>query len=45
VGVEPTPDNVQLGMKVALTTFPIGVDGAGTEAIGFGFTPQEATHG
>jgi uncharacterized OB-fold protein len=42
VGTEPTPDNVRLGMKVKLTTFPIGVDGAGTEAVGFGFTPQEA---
>jgi uncharacterized OB-fold protein len=42
VGVDPTPDNVRLGMKVRLTTFPIGVDGAGTEAVGFGFTPQEA---
>ena len=42
VGTEPTPENVQLGMKVRLTTFPIGVDGAGTEAVGFGFSPQEA---
>ena len=42
VGVDPTPDNVRLGMKVRLTTFPIGVDGAGTEAVGFGFAPQEA---
>jgi uncharacterized protein len=42
VGTEPTPENVRLGMKVRLTTFPIGVDGAGTEAVGFGFTPQEA---
>jgi uncharacterized OB-fold protein len=42
VGTEPTPENVRLGMKVRLTTFPIGVDGAGTEAVGFGFSPQEA---
>jgi uncharacterized OB-fold protein len=42
VGPEPTPENVRLGMKVRLTTFPIGVDGAGTEAVGFGFSPQEA---
>jgi uncharacterized protein len=41
VGVDPTPENVQLGMKVELTTFPIGADGAGTEAVGFGFTPLE----
>ena len=42
VGVEPDPDHVHLGMKVELTTFPIGVDGAGTEAVGFGFQPLEA---
>jgi uncharacterized OB-fold protein len=41
VDVEPDPDHVQLGMKVRLTTFPIGTDGAGTEAIGFGFAPLE----
>ena len=28
-------------MKVRLTTFPIGTDSNGTEAIGFGFEPQE----
>jgi uncharacterized OB-fold protein len=42
VDVEPTPEHVRLGMKVELTTFPIGTDSAGTEAIGFGFRPQEA---
>jgi uncharacterized OB-fold protein len=42
VGVDPTPENVQLGMKVELTTFPIGADGAGTEAVGFGYKPLEA---
>jgi hypothetical protein len=26
-------------MKVKLTTFPIGTDSEGTEAIGFGFEP------
>jgi len=41
VGVEPTPEQVHLGMKVRLTTFPIGTDSAGTEAIGFGFEPVE----
>jgi hypothetical protein len=30
---------VQLGMKVRLTTVPLGTDGAGTEAVGFGFEP------
>ena len=39
VNVEPDPDHVQLGMKVKLTTFPVGTDSAGTEAIGFGFEP------
>ena len=39
VDVEPTPDHVHLGMKVELTTFPIGADSAGTEAVGFGFRP------
>ncbi|HYA68780.1 MAG TPA: OB-fold domain-containing protein [Acidimicrobiales bacterium] len=41
VGVEATPEHVHLGMKVRLTTFPIGTDSAGTEAIGFGFEPME----
>ena len=39
VNVEPTPDNVNVGMKVRLVTQPIGTDGEGTEAIGFGFEP------
>jgi uncharacterized protein len=39
IGVEPTPDNVHLGMKLRLTTYVAGTDEAGTEAIGFGFTP------
>ena len=39
VGVEPTPDHVHLGQKVALTTFSLGQDTHGTEAVGFGFTP------
>lgn len=45
VDVEPTPEHVRLGMKLRLTTFPIGTDSAGTEAIGFGFAPLEARHG
>jgi uncharacterized protein len=28
-------------MKVRLATVPVGADAAGTEAIGFGFEPQE----
>jgi uncharacterized OB-fold protein len=39
VNVEPDAEHVSLGMKVQLTTFPIGTDDEGTEAIGFGFEP------
>lgn len=39
VNVDPDPDHVTLGMKVKLTTFPLGTDSAGTDAIGFGFEP------
>jgi uncharacterized OB-fold protein len=39
VNVTPDPENIHLGMEVHLTTFPIGTDSAGTEAIGFGFEP------
>jgi uncharacterized OB-fold protein len=39
INVEPDPDHVRLGMKVRLATYSMGVDAAGTEAIGFGFEP------
>ena len=39
VNVEPSPEHVKLGMKVRLTTFPIGTDGEGTEAVAFGYEP------
>jgi uncharacterized OB-fold protein len=39
VDVEPSPEQVTLGMKVRLTTHSLGTDSAGTEAIGFGFAP------
>ena len=39
VNVAADPEHVSLGMKVKLTTFPVGTDSAGTEAIGFGFEP------
>lgn len=39
VNVEPDADHVHLGMKVRLTTVPVGTDAAGTEAVGFGFEP------
>ena len=33
------PEHVTLGMKVRLTTYPVGKDDEGTEAINFGFEP------
>ena len=39
VNVEADPEHVTLGMKVKLTTFSMGADSAGTEAIGFGYEP------
>jgi uncharacterized OB-fold protein len=39
VNTEPSPDNISLGMKVRLTTFPIGTDDEGVEAVGFGYEP------
>ena len=39
VNVEPDPGHLALGMKVRLTTYPLGTDSAGTEAVGFGFEP------
>lgn len=41
VDVEPDPSKVWLGMKVKLSTFPLGTDSEGTEAVGFGFAPAE----
>jgi uncharacterized OB-fold protein len=41
VNVDPDADHVHVGLKVKLTTFPIGTDSAGTEAIGFGFEPVD----
>jgi uncharacterized OB-fold protein len=39
VGVDPDPRHVRLGMKVRLTTVPLGRDSAGTTAVGYGFEP------
>lgn len=39
VNVPPDPQHVKTGMKVRLTTTPLGVDEAGTQAIGFGYEP------
>ena len=40
INTEPDPEHVQLGMKVKLATYEVGTDAAGTQAIGFGFEPQ-----
>ena len=37
--VEPSPDQVKLGMKVRLALVPVGADDDGTEAINYGFEP------
>ena len=39
VKCEPDPERVKLGMKVKLTTYSIGTDDEGTEAIAFGYEP------
>ena len=39
VGIDPEPGSLSLGMKVRLTTFPIGTDSAGTQAVSFGYQP------
>jgi uncharacterized protein len=39
VNVEPDPDHVRVGMKLRLTTVPIGADENGVEAVGYGFEP------
>lgn len=39
VDTEPDDEHVHLGMKVRLTTFPMGTDDNGVEAIAFGFQP------
>jgi uncharacterized OB-fold protein len=41
VNTPPDPEHVTLGMKVRLTTVPVGTDSEGTEAVGFGFEPAE----
>ena len=44
VDCPPDPEHVHLGMKVRLTTVPVGTDSAGTEAVGYGFTPIETAN-
>ena len=47
INVPPDPEHVTLGMQVRLATFVVGVDSAGTAAVGFGFEPAatEGQHG
>lgn len=45
VNVTPDDEHVRLGMAVRLTTSVMGTDGAGTEAVTFGFEPIDATEG
>ena len=42
INCPPDPEHVTLGMKVRLTTFSMGTDANGTEAIGFAFEPMES---
>jgi len=39
INVEPSPEAIKTGMPVRLTTFTLGTDDEGTEAIGFAFEP------
>src|SRR5680860_1653958 len=39
INIEPDPDRVDAGMRVRMTTFPVGTDDDGTEAIAFGYEP------
>jgi len=39
VNCDPDPDAVRLGMRLKLTTYPIGTDDNGTEAVAFGYEP------
>lgn len=43
INVEATPEKVRLGMPVRLATYSLGTDDNGTEAIGFGFEPDDST--
>jgi uncharacterized OB-fold protein len=42
VDTDPDPGRIDLGMRVHLTTFVAGTDDDGTEAIAFGFAPEDA---
>jgi uncharacterized protein len=39
INTDPSPESVKLGMKLRLTTFRVGTDEGGVEAVGFGYEP------
>ena len=39
INVDPTPEAVTVGMKVKMTTYAVGTDDEGTEAIAFAYEP------
>jgi uncharacterized OB-fold protein len=41
LNVEPTPERVRVGMKVRMTTYVVGVDDDGTEAVAFAYEPDQ----
>jgi uncharacterized protein len=41
INVPPDPEHLHLGMKVRLATYVTGTDGAGVEAVNYGFEPVE----
>jgi uncharacterized protein len=45
VNVKPDPGHLRLGMRVRLSTFAMGTDTDGVEAIGFGFEPAGSPEG
>ena len=40
VNIEPTPEQVSLGMRVQLATYVAATDDDGTEAVAFGYEPE-----
>jgi uncharacterized OB-fold protein len=40
LNVEPDPAVVRTGMRVRMTTYPVGTDDDGTEAIAFAYEPE-----
>ena len=43
VNIEPDAEHIELGMDLQLTTYVVGTDSEGNEAIGYAFEPVEAT--